>query len=257
MPPLTAIVIACNEEANIGDCLRSLAWLDSVIVVDSGSTDNTCAVAEALGAAVVFHPWAGYSAQKNFAHTLVSSDWILSIDADERVSAQLQNEITEVLDSLPADSPIAAYRVPIRDWMFGKCVNYGSWPLQKHVRLYRRGKVTWVGAVHEGQTIDGEVRSLSAPLLHYSHTSISRFIDKLNKYTELEAEEMFRQGRHVPLASALLGAGRAFLGQYVRLQGFRDGGHGLILAVLMAAYYFVTRAKLWTRWYIQEYGDRS
>lgn len=125
------------------------------------------------------------------------------------------------------------------------------------MRLYRRGKVGWVGAVHEGQTIDGEVRSLSAPLLHYSHTSISRFIDKLNIYTELEAEEMFRQGRRVRLASALLGASHTLLGQYVRLQGFRDGGHGLILAVLMAAYYFATnRAKLWTRWYIQEHGDR-
>ena len=255
MQPLTAVVITRNEEGNIGACLRSLAWLDKVIVVDSGSTDNTCAVAQGLGATVVFHPWAGYSAQKNFAHTLVESDWVLSIDADERVSTQLQNEITDVLARFPAGSSIVAYRVPIRDWMFGKFVNYGSWPQQKHVRLYRHGKITWVGAVHEGQAIDGEVGSLSAPLLHYSHTSISRFIEKLNQYTEIEAEEMFKQGQRVRLASALLGAGRAFLGQYVRLQGFRDGGHGLILAALMAMYYFVTRAKLWARWYMQEHGE--
>lgn len=255
MALLTAIVIAHNEEANIGDCLRSLAWVDNTIVVDSGSTDATCAVAREHGATVVFHPWAGYSAQKNFAHTLVQSPWILSIDADERVSPELQSEIAALLTSLPADSPMAAYRIPIRDWMFGKFVDYGSWPHQKHVRLYRRDKVSWVGSVHEGQTVDGQVGALSGPILHYSHTTISRFVDKLNKYTEMEAEEMFQQGQRVRLCAGLLGAGRAFLGQYVRLQGFRDGGHGLILAVLMAVYYFVTRAKLWNRWYLQKHGE--
>jgi glycosyltransferase involved in cell wall biosynthesis len=251
MSGVTAIVISLDEAANIGDCLRSLAWADAMLVVDAGSRDDTCAIARDLGATVVHHPWEGYSAQKNFAHTLVGTDWILSIDADERVSPELQQEITEVLRR-GAILTVAAYRIPIRDWMFGKFVDHGSWPHQKHVRLYRRGKVRWEGAVHEGLAIDGETGALHAPILHYSHTSVGRFVDKLNRYTELEAEEMFACGVRVGLGSALLGAARAFLGQYVRLQGVRDGGHGLILAVLMGGYYFVTRAKLWSRWYMQD-----
>lgn len=255
MSTVTAVIIACNEAASIGDCLASVAWADKVLVVDSGSTDNTPAIAQAHGATVVHHPWAGYAGQKNFAHTLVETEWVLSLDADERVSAELQAEIVKLLSEQTPVEPVVAYRVPIRDWMFGKFVRYGSWPHQKHVRLYRAAKVTWIGTVHERQEIDGEIGTLSHPILHYSHTTVGKFVDKLNKYTELEAEEMFGRGERVGLAAAVLGAIRAFGGQYVRLQGFRDGGHGLILAVLMAVYYFVARAKLWSRWYMQEHGS--
>lgn len=256
MATITALVITHNEEANIDACLRSLAFATALLVVDSGSTDNTCAIARSLGATVEYHPWAGYAEQKNYAHTLVKTDWVLSIDADERVSPELREEILGLLNALPPNSPVVAYRIPIRDWMFGKFVRYGSWPHQRHIRLYRSGKVRWVGTVHEWQEIDGPIDSLSQPILHYSHTTIGKFIEKLNKYTELEAQAMFAQGQRVSLTAAVLGAVRAFLGQYVRLQGFRDGGHGLILAVLMAVYYFVARAKLWSRWYMQGHGSQ-
>ena len=253
MATITALVITRNSADVIEGCLKGLTWADGVVVVDSGSTDETCELARKYTDTVVFHEWPGHSAQKNFGHTLVGSDWILSIDADERVTEELQSEIRAAVENPAFD----AYRVPFRDWMFGKFIYYGSWPHQAHIRLYRSGKAAWRGTIHEGVKVDGPVGQLSSPLLHYSHTTIGRFVEKLNKYTDIEAQEMFDRGVRVGLAGALLGAARAFLGQYVRLQGFRDGGHGLILALLMAFYYFATRAKLWSMWYMHEHPPET
>ena len=243
MPTLTALVITKNEAANIGRCLHSVAWADERIVVDSGSSDNTVVIARGLDATVVEHAWEGYSGQRNFAASLAHGDWILIIDADERATLELRDEILAFIAAAPES--IAGARIPIRDWMFGRFVEHGSWPNQRHVRLYQRGRAVWGGEVHEGLTIDGELGDLSYPLLHFSHLTIERFIAKLNAYTEIEARTLKAAGQSVGLGRALLGALRAFLGQYVRLRGYRDGGHGLILAVLMAGYHFTTRAKLW------------
>lgn len=257
MQTLAVAIITRNEAANIAACLQSVAWADEIIVVDSGSVDDTCAIARQYTDKVFFHEWAGYAGQRNYADSLVTADWVLVLDADERASETLRDEIRAVLTAPASDQSVQAFRIPIRDWMFGKFVKYGSWPHQRHIRLYRAGCVTWHGAVHERQDVRGAIGDLSGPILHYSHTSIRRFVDKLNTYTELEAEEMFKAGQRVGLGRALAGAFRAFLGQYVRLQGFRDGGHGLILALLMAMYYFTTRAKLWSYWYLREHQDAA
>jgi glycosyltransferase involved in cell wall biosynthesis len=240
---VTAVIITRNEAKNIARCLRSVAWADERIVVDSGSTDDTVAIARGLGARVIEHAWEGYAGQKNFAHTLAGGDWILSLDADERATPELRDEIAAFVGGSPEN--VAGARIPIRDWMFGKFVEHGSWPHQRHARLHRRGRATWTGSVHEGIVIDGDVGDLRYPILHFSHLTLERFIAKLNSYTEIEARTMKAAGQSVGLGRAALGAVRAFLGQYVRLQGFRDGGHGFILATFMAVYFFTTRAKLW------------
>lgn len=244
-PPqtITALIITRDEGANIERCLRSVAWADARIVVDSGSVDATVEIASRLGAAVVHHDWEGYSRQRNFGASLVCGGWILVVDADERVSPALRDEIRAFVERAPVN--VVAARIPRRDWMFGRFVEYGSWRHERHVRLYRQGKAVWTGEVHESLTIDGEVGDLRSPLAHFSHLSIEKFIAKLNAYTEIEARTMKAAGQSVGLGRALLGAIRAFLGQYVRLRGYRDGGHGFILAVYMAAYHFTTRAKLW------------
>jgi glycosyltransferase involved in cell wall biosynthesis len=258
MTSLTALIITKNESANIGACLESISWVDEIIVIDSESTDDTREIASRYTPHVIVHAWPGYSEQRNYGHTLVTSQWILTIDADERVTPALQAEIQSAMSSA-ADKQCDAYRIPIQDWMFGKFIHYGSWPNQTHLRLYKKGQVTYGGAVHEGTNIQSQskIGSLSSPLLHYSHLSVGKFINKLNTYTELEAQEMYKQGQRVKLGIALLGTVRAFLGQYVKLQGFRDGGHGLILAIMMAGYYFATRAKLWSYWYMQEHPQGS
>jgi hypothetical protein len=139
--------------------------------------------------------------------------------------------------------------------MFGKFVEHGSWRLEAPVRLFRRGQVHWPATIHRGPTIQGSVGRLSHPFIHVAHTTVARFVEKLNRYTDIEAEALFESGARSNLALACLGALRAFLGQYVRLQGYRDGGHGLVLAVLMAFYYFSTRAKLWTLWYMSQHAQ--
>ncbi|GIV83546.1 MAG: glycosyl transferase [Candidatus Roseilinea sp.] len=257
MQTLAVTIIAKNEADNIVECLESVTWANEIVVADSGSTDETCAIARRYTDKVFFHEWTGYADQRNFADSLVTTDWILALDADERVSEALRNEIQRMLSKSANDQTFQAFRIPIKDWMFGKFVNYGSWPHQRPIRLYRAGCATWRGAVHESLHLRGAIGDLYSPILHYSHTSIRKFLDKLNTYTEIEAEEMFKAGRRVRLSHALAGALRAFLGQYVRLQGFRDGGHGLILAILMATYYFITRAKLWSYWYLQDHGKVS
>ncbi len=256
MATLTVLVITFNEGANIEACLESAKWADEIVVVDSGSTDKTCELARRYTNKVAFHAWLGYADQKNYGHTLTSGDWVLSLDADERVTLELQSEIRATLDDRTAESSFDAFRISCRDWMFGRFVDYGSWPLQQPIRLYRKKAAAWSGAVHESVLLQGQVGQLSNPLLHYSHSSIQGFIAKINQYSEIEAEELFKQGKRGSLFGALLGAVRAFLGQYVRLQGFRDGGHGLILAFLMAFYYFVTRAKVWSMWYMREHPSK-
>lgn len=257
METVTAIIITKNEAENIAACLDSLKWVDEIIVVDSGSVDDTCAIAQRYTENVVIHAWSGYSEQKNFGHTLAHGDWILSIDADERISPELQREIQTLLAGKPASTLCDAYRIPIRDWMFGKFADYGSWPHQRHIRFYRKGRAVWQGSVHEGVQVQGKIGSFHNPMLHYSHTTIHGFIHKLNRYTDIEAEDMYSKGIRVSLVRAVFGAIRAFLGQYIRLQGFRDGGHGLILAIMMAFYYFTTRAKLWSIWYMREHKEQT
>lgn len=248
---LSVIILTFNEVHNIEACLQSVDWADEKIVVDSGSTDNTRTLARQYTSQVIEQPWLGYAGQRNFAEKLARSDWVLTLDADERVSPELGASIQQVLAG--GDAHVVAYRVQIRDWMFGKFIEHGSWPHQRHIRLYRRGRLRWDGAVHEQYHIDGAVGDLQGPILHYSHTTIHRFIEKMNRYTDLESEQMFQRGERATLLTAVFGALRAFVGQYIRLQGFRDGGHGLILAVLMAMYYFTTRAKLWSLWYAKEH----
>ena len=136
MPTLTALVITKNEAANIGRCLHSVAWADERIVVDSGSSDDTIGIARGLGATVVEHAWEGYSGQRNFAASLAHGDWILIIDADERNYLELRDEILAFIAAAPES--IAGARIPIRDWMFGRFVEHGSWPNQRHVRLSSR-----------------------------------------------------------------------------------------------------------------------
>ncbi len=257
MATLSVVVLTFNEAANIEACLESVKWANEIIVVDSGSTDATCEIARRYTDKVVFHPCNGMAEQRNYGRSLASGEWVLDLDADERITPALQAEIQELLRRDPvclADG----YRIYIRDWMFGKFVRYGSWPYQAPVRLSRAKVARWQGTVHERAVVTtGRVGKLHNPMLHYSHTSIAAFLNKMNRYTDQEAAEMFAQGKRANLFLALLGAARAFGGQYIRLQGFRDGGHGLILAILMAVYYFVLQAKLWSLWYMFEHEEAN
>lgn len=247
---ISALIITKNEEHNIADCLASVSWADEIVVVDSLSTDQTAEIASKCGAKVFQKEWSGYSAQKNFGAALCSGDWILSIDADERVSPALRDEICAATKT----AEHAAYRIFVRDYMFGKWIEHGSWPNQCHVRLYRRGLGEWRSEVHESVVVRGSVGVLQGHLLHYSHLTIARFVQKMNSYTDIEAARWYEQGVRKSWPIAVLSPLRIFWDEYVAKRGCLDGGHGFVLAVLYAFYFFLARVKLWELWYKQDHG---
>ncbi len=247
---ISVLVITKNEEANIAACLETVSWAKQIVIVDAFSDDATVEVARGYTADIHQRQWDNYSAQRNFGHTKCDSKWILTVDADERVTDELRREIEQAISS----DGVAAYRIYRRDWMFGKWVSHGTWPLQCHVRLYQKQCARWEGEVHETAHVEGEVAILHNPLLHLSHLTVAKFVSKMNTYTDIQARVWYGQGVRQTWCAVVLGPARAFLQQYVLYQGFLDGGHGLALAVLMAMYSFLERIKLWELWYKRDHG---
>jgi glycosyltransferase involved in cell wall biosynthesis len=230
-PTLTVVILTMNEERNISECIASARSADEIIVVDSGSTDRTRELAAGAGARVVQRPMTDFAEQRNYANGLVNSDWMLHLDADERATPELMREITEVSASGTAD----AYWVPTLTFIFGKAVRHGGWYPQWHTRLQRRGRATWTKSVHESVVVNGPVGRLREPIVHYSHTDISAFLQKLDRYTTIEAGSA--SGTPLNLAvRAVFEPGPYFIYKYVVQRGFLDGWRGLAMALLMAFY---------------------
>jgi len=241
-PTISAVLITLNEEQNILACLDGVSWCDEVIVVDSGSTDRTVALAQQKGAQVITRGFTTYADQKNAALDQASMDWILSIDADERVTPDLAAEIRAAV-ATPGEA--VGFAVPRLDFMFGRWIRHGEWWPQYKLRLIRRGRGHWRGVVHEVLVADGPVRYLKTPLLHYAHRTISDFVRKMDRYTTMEAESWYAAGVRPSLWRMILYPPGLFLYEYIWRHGALDGVHGLVLASLMAYYTFLKRAKLW------------
>jgi glycosyltransferase involved in cell wall biosynthesis len=243
VPKVTATVITLNEEANIEAALRSLAWVDEIIVVDSGSTDATVAIARRHGARVESRPWAGYSAQKNYAASLASSDWILSIDADERVPPNLSAEIRGVLERGPEKR---GYRIPRVTWYLGRWIRGTDWYPDYQLRLYDRRAGEWNGRrVHESVALRDTPGQLHHDLQHYAYRDLSHHLTTIDRYTSLAAEQWRAEGRSVSVAGLLLHPAAAFLRNYVLRRGFTQGTPGLIVSLLNSYYVFLKFAKLY------------
>jgi glycosyltransferase involved in cell wall biosynthesis len=235
---LSVVILTLNEESNIVDCIASVKGADQVLVLDAGSTDRTQELARGAGAVVVVRPMTDFAEQRNFANQQVTSDWVLHLDADERATPGLMQEIGRV-SSAPSAT---AYWVPELTYIFGAPLYHGGWYPQYHVRFQRRGHGTWGRSVHEGFSVDGPIGHMKEHIVHYAHPSVSEFIAKLNRYTDLEAKQA--RGSTLGLAlRAVLEPGPYFLYKYLVQQGFRDGTRGLTIALLMAFYRCVTYVK--------------
>jgi glycosyltransferase involved in cell wall biosynthesis len=244
---LTVTVITKNEAAHIDACLASVAWADEVLVVDCGSTDDTVVRARAAGARVIVRDWPGYSAQKNFAAGEASHDWILSVDADERVTAGLAAEIRSLLAS--ADPPACVgYRVPRVTWHLGRWIRTTDWFPDPQLRLYDRRRARWTARrVHESVAIDagqGPAGRLSHELEHYAYRDIHHHLETMNRYTTLAAEEMHAAGRRASGLDLALHPVAAFLRNYLLRRGILDGAPGFIISAMNAHYVFLKFAKL-------------
>jgi glycosyltransferase involved in cell wall biosynthesis len=240
---LTVTIITLNEAANIGACVASVTWADEVLVVDSGSTDDTVDRARAAGATVVAADWPGYAAQKNVAAGHATHDWILSVDADERVTPALRDEIQAVLHTTPS---AAGFRLPRVTWHLGRWVRTTDWYPDSQLRLYDRRRARWQPRrVHESVTADGPVLPLIEELQHFAYRDISHHHATMDRYTSLAAADMFEAGRRARLTDLLLHPPAAFIRNYVLRRGCLDGVPGLVISTMNAHYVFLKFAKLW------------
>jgi glycosyltransferase involved in cell wall biosynthesis len=246
VPSLSAIVITRNEAAKIADCLGSLAFCDERIVVDCGSDDDTVARALAHGARVEHHAFEGFGAQKNFALSLASGEWILTIDADEQISPALAAEITSAIGVKDADG----YEMPRLSSFLGRAMRHSGWYPDYVLRVFRRGRARFSNdIVHERVVCQGPVRRLREPLLHFPVDRIEDALSRVDRYSSAGAEQMVASGRRVTFASGFLHGFWTFVRTYVLRAGFLDGREGLLLAIANAegAYYRYMKAWLLTR----------
>lgn len=243
MPKLTVTVITRNEAANLAAALDSVRWADEIIVVDSGSTDDTVAIARGYTDRVIVRPWPGYADQKNFAADEASHDWVLSLDADERVSPALAEEVRRVMAGTP---DAAGYRIPRVTFHLGRWIRSTDWYPDYQLRLYDRRRGRWAGRhVHESVRADGPVRRLKGEIQHYAYRDIAHHFQTMDRYTTLAARQMFEDGRRATWIDILVTPRLTFFRNYVLRGGFRDGMAGLIVSAMNAYYVGLKFAKLW------------
>jgi glycosyltransferase involved in cell wall biosynthesis len=243
VPKLSVTVITKNEAADIEEALKSVAWADELVVVDSMSGDVTAEKARALGARVDVREWPGYVAQKNHAAAMASHDWILSLDADERVTPPLAEEVKAALASDPSHS---AYRMPRVTRHLGRWIRTTDWYPDYQVRLYDRRRAEWTGRrVHEAMSVRGSVGEFKGELWHYAYRDIADHLETIDRYTTYAAADMKEDGRTAGLLQLAGHPPLAFLRNYLLRGGVMDGAPGLIISAMNAYYVFLKFAKLW------------
>jgi len=252
VPRLSAIVIAKNEAANIAECLDSLAFCDEIVVVDGGSIDDTVVLAKARGAQVVSAPdWQGFGSQKNLALSQAHGDWVLSVDADERVPPALAREIQTAI----TDSEAHGYRMPRLSSFCGREIRHSGWYPDYVLRLFRRNKARFSDdLVHERVICEGQVRHLREPLRHHTITSLEDALSKIDRYSTAGADMLIASGRRVYFISGIGHGFWTFVRTYFFRAGFLDGAEGFLVARYHAQTTFYRYMKAWLK---QRRGKRS
>jgi glycosyltransferase involved in cell wall biosynthesis len=243
VPPLSVTIITLNEAAHIAAAIDSVSWADEILVVDAGSTDQTVDIARAKGVRVESRAWPGYAEQKNIAAALASHDWILSLDADERISPDLAGEITALLRNTPS---VHGYRMPRVTFHLGRWVRTTDFYPDYQTRLYDRRHARWRAMlVHESVEVDGRRGQLIHEIQHLSFRDLADQIDRINTYSTLSARQMHQAGRRAKAWHLLLHPPAAFLRNYVLRRGFSDGMAGLTISLVNSYGVLLKFAKLW------------
>lgn len=244
MAKLSVITLALNEEHNIVDCLESIRWADEIIVVDSGSTDKTVEYAERYTDKVLTIEWQGYGATKNVAMRQAAGDWILWLDADERVPKELAEEIQRIVRGDEKD--FAGYNVARRAYFLGKWIRHCGWYPGRVTRLFLRVHSRFTESnVHEQIVVDGKIGELQNDLLHFTDPSLDHYFTKFNRYTTLAAHDLKTAGKKFAIFDIIVRPFFMFAKMYFLKRGFLDGVQGFILCIASSAYVFTKYAKLW------------
>lgn len=240
--PLSLIVITKNEEKNIERCIRSVPFASEVLVVDSGSRDKTCEIAKRLGAKVLSKDWMGYGPQKNFATLQAKFDWIISLDADEELSEELQQEILDRFQGLDEKT---GYLFPRKSKYLGRWIRYGGWYPDWQLRLYHRAHSHWPSeSIHEKVKSERE-QKMNSPLLHYVFENVAAHVDTNNRYSSLLAEKDFYKGKKFSYFRLVFKPPIKFFETYFLKLGFLDGLAGFVISLGAAYSIFLRIIKIW------------
>lgn len=245
---VSTVIITLNEEKNIRECLESVKWSDEILIVDSGSSDNTISICKEYTDKIYFKEWSGYSLQKNFGIEKVKCDWVLSLDADERVTEELKNEINEVT----ARNEFDGYYIPRKAFFLGKWIKHSGWYPDYQLRLFRKGKGKFNGRdVHEaiilehGDSLQSlKVGYLKNDLLHYPYGDLNHYFEKFNEYTTLSSVELSKKGKSFCFCSLIIKPALFFVKSYFLKLGFLDGWQGFAICVISSFNTLVKYAKL-------------
>ncbi len=240
---ISVIIITRNEESNLAECLQCLGFADEVVVLDHASTDHTVEIAKSWGAQVHSTPdWPGFGPQKNRALALARGPWVLSLDADERVTPALQEEILKVV-SLDTDT---CFAIPRTSWFCGRFMLYSGWQPDYVDRLFKMGTARFSDdLVHEKLLHDGCARQLKSPMQHFSHRNFADVLTKIDRYSSASAAQASARGCQSSVWGAVGHGLWAFVRTYILKAGFMDGAHGLALAIATAEGSYYRHVKLW------------
>jgi glycosyltransferase involved in cell wall biosynthesis len=253
-PKITGVVITGNEEKKIERCLKSMDWVDEIVVVDSFSTDRTVEICRRYTDKIYQHPWPHSSSeQRKVADRCASNDWVLALDADEVVTTGLRDEILAVFEMGPAAD---LYMIPRREYFAGKWIDAGGWYPQPKTILYKRSMGEWIGPIHLKVITSGTIGGLHHPILHDGYADFKVFMDKFNYYSTIESRLDFTEhGKRFSLFRALFKPLERFFGRYIKHRGYRDGVHGFFMAAVIAINYFLRELKLYEYAYRQKHAD--
>jgi glycosyltransferase involved in cell wall biosynthesis len=240
--PISGVIIAYNEERRLRAAILSLAFCDEVLVVDSGSADRTRQIAEEAGARVVVNtPWPGFSVQRNFALDQARHDWVLALDADERISPALREEIET---TCTRGFTAAAYRMPRVSFYLGRWVRRTDWYPDRQTRLFDRRRARWHGTIHESAKVEGTIGVLRGEIEHHPYEDIADHLRRIDRYTTLWAQSAYAAGRRAGLVRIVLHPVWAFFRNYVLRGGVLLGTAGLVISTLNSFYVYAKHAKL-------------
>ncbi|HEX8965073.1 MAG TPA: glycosyltransferase family 2 protein [Patescibacteria group bacterium] len=257
MAKLSVVISAFNEASRIEKCLQAASFADEIILIDNSSTDTTAKIAKKFTKNVYKRPNNPMlNVNKNFGFSKATGDWILSLDADEVLTSELIAEISEVINK---NSNINGYWIPRKNIIFGKWIQNSIWWPDYQLRLFRKGKGKFAEKhVHEMLTIEGETEKLKNPFVHDNYSSISQYLQKLDKlYTESEVEHYIASGKQIAWTDAITFPLQDFLKTFFAQKGYKDGLHGLVLSFLQAFYAEVVFAKIWEKQGFVEYNEKN
>jgi glycosyltransferase involved in cell wall biosynthesis len=240
--PVSVIIAAHNEAANIEACVASVGWAREVIVVENDSTDDTVEVAKRAGATVMSHPFTTIGTQRNAAISRAISDWTLVVDADERGSPALGEEVWRVV---AAPGSRQAFRVPRRNFFLGREVRHGGWASDRPIRLFRSTLRYNASRVHEHVDVNGEIGELTESLVHSTYASLDDYFEKLDRYSRWWAEDRYERGKRAGAMSVVFRPPARFVSMYFLRGGWMDGAAGAVLCALAAASVMAKYARLW------------